>query len=66
MLTFLNVPINFEKLLEEICLAYNISLNHNQYVLVGNTVKSYLGYLKDKDQAVIIFDKGRMLWEKKR
>ncbi|MBC7959590.1 MAG: MBL fold metallo-hydrolase [Vallitaleaceae bacterium] len=42
---FCMVPLTTEQVLEHICRFYEINLNTTQYVLLSNTVKSYLSYM---------------------
>ena len=41
------IPISFEDILQNIFNVYNLNMDMNQYVLVGNTIKSYISYLCD-------------------
>ena len=38
-------------------------MSFEQYVLVGSTVRSYLSWLKDAGQVMVLFENGQMLWE---
>lgn len=40
-------PISFEEVLKAIFDRYNLTMDFNQYVLVGSTVRSYLSYMLD-------------------
>lgn len=53
----------FEELLKKIFDDYNLSMNFEQYVLVGSTVKSYLSYLKDSGKITADFVDNRLLWK---
>jgi hypothetical protein len=55
-------PRAFEEILKEIFDGYGLSMNFDQYVLVGSTVRSFLAYLRDKGRMEIAFDENRMLW----
>lgn len=57
-------PVNFEKILQRIFSDYGLVMNFEQYALVGNTVKSYLSYLKDSGKVNIIFKNNLLLWVK--
>lgn len=60
-----NEPICFEIILQKLFTDYNLSMNSEQYVLVGSTVRSYLAWLKDTDKLNVIFENNMMLWVKK-
>lgn len=55
-------PICFEDILKEIFDAYSLTMDFNQYVLVGSTVRSYLSYLHDKGSLDITFSDNKLLW----
>lgn len=55
--------INFEEILKKLFDFYNLTLNFEQYVLVGSTVRSYLSYLKDEGQLDVVFEDNRLLWQ---
>ena len=57
-------PVNFEKILQRIFSDYGLVMSFEQYALVGNTVKSYLSYLKDSGKVNIIFEDNLLLWVK--
>jgi glyoxylase-like metal-dependent hydrolase (beta-lactamase superfamily II) len=55
----------FEEILKDIFDFYNLSMNPNQYVLVGSTIKSYLSYLNNNGKIEYIFKDNKMLWKQK-
>lgn len=55
-------PINFETVLKEMFRAYKLSMNFEQYVLVGSTVRSYLSWLYDKEKLTVLFEDNQLLW----
>lgn len=57
-------PVNFERILQRIFSDYGLIMSFEQYALVGNTVKSYLSYLKDSGKVNIIFEDDLLLWVK--
>lgn len=57
-------PISFETILQKLFHYLELSMNMEQYVLVGSTVKSYLSWLKDKDKLKLVFEDNRVLWER--
>ena len=54
----------FEEILKKVFDHYNLVLDANQYVLVGNAIRSYLSYLYDNDKLVYEFVDNKMLWKK--
>jgi hypothetical protein len=57
-------PLNFEALLKKIFDAYALTLDFNQYVLAGSTIRSFLSYLLDLKQIEVSF-KDNVLWWKR-
>lgn len=55
-------PSSFEDILQNLFLHYDLTMNFEQYVLVGSTVRSYLAWLKDGDILEANFEHGRLLW----
>lgn len=55
-------PIGFEEILQYIFEEYSLSMDINQYVLVGSTIRSYLSYLFDEGKINFSFDSNKMLW----
>jgi len=58
------VPVSFETVLQKIFETYGLKMTHEQYVLIGSTVRSYLSYLKDKGEIDAYFENNTMLWKK--
>ena len=56
-------PLNFERILQKLFALYNLSMNFEQYVLVGSTVKSFLSWLKTQGRVRAFFDDNILLWE---
>lgn len=54
----------FEEILKEIFDNYNLTMNPNQYVLIGSTIKSYLSYLYDEGKILYKFRENKMFWKK--
>ena len=63
ILNFCREPLNFEKILQKLFDAYNLSMNFEQYVLAGSTVKSFLSWLKNNNRLKAYFDNNILLWE---
>ena len=53
----------FEAILKELFDIYGLTMTHQQYVLVGSTVRSYLSYLKEKGRLSVEFSHNMMLWK---
>lgn len=60
----LKEPAVFEELLGKLFSRYSLTMNFEQYALVGSTVRSYLSYLKSKGRIKAYFDNNRLLWER--
>ncbi len=54
---------NFEAILQKLFMRLNLAMTFEQYVLVGNTVKSYLAWLKDTGRLRAYFADNFLLWE---
>nr|WP_325239429.1 MBL fold metallo-hydrolase [uncultured Oscillibacter sp.] len=57
-------PLCFEDILQRLFAGYGLTMNFEQYVLVGSTVRSYLAWLKDRGRLNILFEENRMLWRR--
>lgn len=57
-------PVCFENILQKLFNDYKLTLNFEQYVLVGSTVRSYLSWLKDSDRLEVLFENNMLLWRK--
>lgn len=57
-------PRGFEELLQQLFAHYNLTMNFEQYVLVGSTVRSYLSWLKDTGRLTAHFTDNRLLWQR--
>lgn len=55
--------ITFEEIVKYIFDTYHLTMNANQYVLVGSTIKSYLSYLCDNQKISYEFKNNKMLWK---
>ena len=55
-------PMMFEAVLQRLFLDHGLTMNFEQYVLVGSTVRSYLAWLKDNGRVETRFENGQMLW----
>ncbi len=57
-------PLCFEQLLQMLFREFSLSMNFEQYVLVGSTVRSYLSWLKDRGDLTALFEDGMLLWRR--
>jgi len=58
-------PLCFEQILQRLFAAYGLTMNFEQYALVGSTVRSYLAWLKDTDKLEARFENHTLLWGKR-
>lgn len=56
-------PLCFESILQRLFTEYALTMNFEQYVLVGSTVRSYLSWLKDTGKLNARFENNMLLWE---
>lgn len=54
-------PVNFEVILQKVFADYKLAMNFEQYVIIGSTVRSYLGWLKDNGKLRAAFDNNMLL-----
>ncbi len=64
VLSICKEPICFEKILQEVFKVYGLSMNFEQYVLVGSTIRSYLSWLKDTGKLTVAFQDSMLLWNR--
>ena len=57
-------PLCFETILQRLFESYGLSMNFEQYVLVGSTVRSYLAWLKDTGRMSVLFEDNLLLWQR--
>lgn len=55
-------PLNFERILQILFNDFGLTMNFEQYVLTGSTVKSYLSWLKDNGRVKAYFENNMLLW----
>ncbi|MDO5152437.1 MAG: MBL fold metallo-hydrolase [Eubacteriales bacterium] len=65
IVSFCAEPLCFEALLQRLFSEYNLTMNFEQYVLVGSTVRSYLAWLKDTGRLTARFENNMLLWVQK-
>ena len=56
-------PLCFEAVLQKLFADYGLTMNFEQYVLVGSTVRSYLAWLKDTGRLNGLFENNMLLWQ---
>lgn len=56
-------PLCFEAILQRLFTCYSLTMNFEQYVLVGSSVRSYLAWLKDTGRLNVRFENNMLLWE---
>ena len=54
----------FETILQRLFTDYGLTMNFEQYVLVGSTVRSYLAWLKDTGRLNGLFENNMLLWQR--
>ena len=64
LLDLLAEPLVFEEVLRRLFRRYRLTMDFQQYVLVGSTVKSYLAWLLDGGRVTAAFDDCRLLWRR--
>ena len=57
-------PLCFEAILQRLFTYYGLTMNFEQYVLVGSTVRSYLAWLKGTGRVNGLFENNMLLWQR--
>ena len=57
-------PVTFEVILKKAFDEYGLTMNFEQYVLVGSTIRSYLSWLSDTGRLTASFDSNQLVWKK--
>ena len=57
-------PLCFEAILQKLFTDYGLTMNFEQYVLVGSTIRSYLAWLKDTGRVNALFENNMLLWQR--
>ena len=63
ILSICTAASGFEDILQSIFNSYNLTMDFNQYVLVGSTVRSYLSYLHDEGKLECLIRDNKILWQ---
>lgn len=64
ILSICKEPMCFERILQELFKSYGLTMNFEQYVLAGSTVRSYLSWLKDNGKLSAEFQDCMLLWQR--
>ena len=64
ILALCSQPQSFEELLQKLFVGFGLTMNFEQYVLVGSTVRSYLSWLQGQGELEAFFDQNRLLWRR--
>ena len=62
VLSFCETPASTEEVLKKIFDVYALTMDFNQYVLIGSTVRSYLSWLQDEGRLKASFADNRLLY----
>lgn len=62
IITICREPVCFETILQKLFNNYKLTMNFEQYVLVGSTVRSYLSWLKDSGKIGAEFVDNCLVW----
>lgn len=57
-------PVNAEALLKGLFDAYGMTMNLQQYALVGSTLRSYLSWLQRQGRVNFVIENNELLWQK--
>lgn len=64
ILDICSAPAAFENILKQLFDRYGLTMNFEQYVLIGSTVRSYLTWLKERGELQIAFTDNMLFWER--
>lgn len=64
LVSLCETPKTFETVLQELFTDYELTMNFEQYVLVGSTVRSYLSWLKDSGRIGARFENNQLIWQR--
>ncbi len=65
LLEICRTPLPFEQVLKRVFEQYGLTMDANQYVLVGSTIRSYLSYLADREKVGPFVEDNMLLWKTK-
>ncbi|MDP3130684.1 MAG: MBL fold metallo-hydrolase, partial [Bacillota bacterium] len=58
-------PRSTEELITRVAAKYGLALNHQQFALIGSTLRSYLSWLAGKASISSGFDDGRLVFQRR-
>lgn len=61
--SFCAKPVGTEEILKAVFDKYALTMDENQYVLVGSTIRSYLAWMKGQGELETVFEDNRKLWK---
>jgi glyoxylase-like metal-dependent hydrolase (beta-lactamase superfamily II) len=64
IVTLCSEPLSSEEVVKRVFDHYGLTMDWNQYVLVGSTVRSYLSYLLDANRLRAGFVENRLVWSR--
>ena len=64
IISICEAPMCFERILQEVFKGYGLSVNFEQYVLMGNTMRSYFLWMKDTGKMATVFQDNMLLWQR--
>lgn len=56
-------PLCQEAIMQSLFSDYGLTMNFEQYVLAGSTIRSYLAWLKETDKLKALFENNMLLWQ---
>ena len=63
ILQLCQAPRSWDDILQSVFDHYHLTLTVEQYVLIGNTIRSFLSWLRDTDKVTILIENNRLLWQ---
>ena len=60
--TFCRTPASSEAVLKHVFDSYGLTMNFQQHVLVGSTIRSYLSWLKDMGEMEAYIEENCLYW----
>lgn len=63
LLEICQIPCNFDKILQQIFNSFQLTMDMNQYALVGSCIRSYLSYLVNQGKMEMQFQDNILTWK---